>query len=81
MSTHSRTPPVPEQDAAEPMAVELSTMPSDEFGNLVSGLDGYIEDYLPGFSKFLQLPLELREKIYMQYLVAVHSRSHRTAHL
>jgi hypothetical protein len=52
------------------MAVELSTTPGDEFGNLVSGLDGYIEDCSPGFSKFLQLPLELREKIYMQYLVA-----------
>jgi hypothetical protein len=41
-----------------------------EFSSLVSKLSDYIQDIPPVFPKFMQLPIELREKIYVQCFLA-----------
>ncbi|KAF2821813.1 hypothetical protein CC86DRAFT_426324 [Ophiobolus disseminans] len=54
--------------------VTLSVSTTRELTSLVSGLNGYVQENCPAFSKFLDLPLEFREKIYMQHLVVQNFR-------
>jgi hypothetical protein len=40
------------------------------FLQLTAALEGYVHEYEHGFRKFLDLPAELRDRIYLQYLIS-----------